>query len=160
MPLQAGMYLTEAYKLRPQMDRPNNHKLDNQGWLGRAAAAVELRYTERINFEQCRFEHLGGSGLDYVKACRGGTTDNCTFTDIAMNGYVCGSFSPEGLETHLPYQPGDFREVCTGQVVTNWLCQWHQHSAQHHTRHLLYGHLAGMGLEPRPGMHEGQQGAR
>ena len=117
VPLQAGMYLTEAYKLRPQIDRPNNHKLDNQGWLGRADAAVELRYTEDANFEQCRFEHLGGSGLDYVTGCRGGTVTHCTFTDIAMNGYVCGSFSPEGLETHLPYQPTDFREVCTGQKV-------------------------------------------
>ena len=117
VPLQAGMYLMEAYKLRPQIDRPNNHKLDNQGWLGRADAAVELRYTEDCNFEGCRFEHLGGSGLDYVVACRRGTTTNCTFTDIAMNGYVCGSFSPEGLETHLPYQPTDFREVCTGQTV-------------------------------------------
>ena len=117
VPLQAGMYLKEAYKLRPQIDRPNNHKLDNQGWLGRADAAVELRYTEDCNFEGCRFEHLGGSGLDYVVACRRGTTTNCTFTDIAMNGYVCGSFSPEGLETHLPYQPTDFREVCTGQTV-------------------------------------------
>lgn len=117
VPLQAGMYLTEAYKLRPQIDRPNNHKLDNQGWLGRADAAVELRYTEDCSFDGCRFEHLGGSGLDYVIACRRGTTTNCTFTDIAMNGYVCGSFSPEGLETHLPYQPTDFREVCTGQTV-------------------------------------------
>lgn len=117
VPLQAGMYLMEAYKLRPQIDRPNNHKLDNQGWLGRADAAVELHYTEDCNFEGCRFEHLGGSGLDYVFACRRGTTTNCTFTDIAMNGYVCGSFSPEGLETHLPYQPTDFREVCTGQTV-------------------------------------------
>ena len=117
VPLQAGMYLVEAYKLRPQIDRPNNHKLDNQGWLGRADAAVELRYTEDCNFDGCRFEHLGGSGLDYVVACRSGTTTNCTFTDIAMNGYVCGSFSPEGLETHLPYQPADFREVCTGQIV-------------------------------------------
>ena len=117
VPLQAGMYLTEAYKLRPQIDRPNNHKLDNQGWLGRADAAVELRYTEDINFESCRFEHLGGSGLDYVLACRRGTTTHCTFTDIAMNGYVCGSFSPEGLETHLPYQPVDFREVCSGQTI-------------------------------------------
>ena len=117
VPLQAGMYLMEAYKLRPQIDRPNNHKLDNQGWLGRADAAVELRYTEDCNFEGCRFEHLGGSGLDYVVACRRGTTTHCTFTDIAMNGYVCGSFSPEGLETHLPYQPTDFREVCTGQTV-------------------------------------------
>ena len=119
VPLQAGMYLVEAYKLRPQIDRPNNHKLDNQGWLGRADAAVELRYAEDINFDGCRFDHLGASGLDYVLACRRGTTTNCTFTDIAMNGYVCGSFSPEGLETHLPYQPTDFREVCTGQQVAN-----------------------------------------
>ena len=118
VPLQAGMYLTEAYKLRPQTDRPNNHKLDNQGWLGRADAAVELRWTENCSFDQCRFEHLGGSGLDYVVGCRAGSTTRCTFTDIAMNGYVCGSFSPEGLETHLPYQPTDFREVCTGQEVS------------------------------------------
>ena len=117
VPLQAGMYLTEAYKLRPSIDRPNNHKLDNQGWLGRARAAVELRYAEDCNFEHCTFQHLGASGLDYVHACRRGTTKDCTFTDIAMNGYVCGSFSPEGLETHLPYHPTDFREVCTGQRV-------------------------------------------
>lgn len=119
VPLQAGMYLTEAYKLRPQIDRPNNHKLDNQGWLGRAAASVELRYAEECSFDGCRFEHLGGSGLDYVTGCRRGTTKDCTFTDIAMNGFVCGSFSTEGLETHRPYQPTDFREVCTGQHVAD-----------------------------------------
>ncbi len=117
VPLQAGMYLLEAYKLRPSIDRPNNHKLDNQGWLGRAAAAVELNYTEDVNFTNCRFEHMGGSGLDYASYCKGGTVSRCTFTDIAMNGYVCGSFSPAGLETHLPYQPTDFREVCTKQTV-------------------------------------------
>jgi len=119
VPLQAGMYLTEAYKLRPQIDRPNNHKLDNQGWLGRASAAVVLRHAEDVGFEQCRFEHLGGSGLDYVIGCRRGTTKRCTFTDIAMNGYVCGSFSPAGLETHRPYQPTDFREVCSQQTIDN-----------------------------------------
>lgn len=119
VPLQAGMYLLEAYKLRPQIDRPNNHKLDNQGWLGRARAAVEMRHTEDINFEGCRFEHLGGSGLDYVTGCRRGVTTRCKFKDIAMNGYVSGSFSPEGLETHLPYSPTDFREVCTNQEVSN-----------------------------------------
>ena len=119
VPLQAGMYLIEAYRLRPQIDRPNNHKLDNQGWLGRADAAIELRFADNVCFDGCRFEHLGGSGLDYVVACHRGTTSNCTFTDIAMNGYVCGSFSSEGLETHLPYQPTDLREVCTGQEVSN-----------------------------------------
>ena len=119
VPLQAGMYLTEAYKLRPQIDRPNNHKLDNQGWLGRADAAVEVRYAENVNFDGCRFEHLGGSGLDYVIGCNGGSVTNSTFKDIAMNGFVCGSFSPEGLETHLPYAPADVREVCTQQAVSN-----------------------------------------
>jgi hypothetical protein len=119
VPLQAGMFLTEAYKLRPQMDRPNNHKLDNQGWTGRARAAVELRYAENVSFDRCRFEHLGGSGLDYVTGCHGGTTNRCVFNDIAMNGYVCGSFSDNGLETHLPYKTTDFREVCTGQTVEN-----------------------------------------
>ena len=117
VPLQAGMYLTEAYKLRPQIDRPNNHKLDNQGWLGRAAAAVELRYAEDVSFYSCCFSSLGGSGLDYVKFCKGGKVYRCCFHDIAMNGIVVGSFSPEGLETHLPYQPTDFREVCTAQVI-------------------------------------------
>ncbi len=117
VPLQAGMYLTEAYKLRPQIDRPNNHKLDNQGWLGRADAAVELRYAENASFVNCRFEHLGGSGLDFVVGCHRGKTTNCTFRDIAMNGIVVGSFSPEGMETHLPYQPADEREVCSGQTI-------------------------------------------
>ena len=117
VPLQAGMYLTEAYKLRPSIDRPNNHKLDNQGWLGRAHASVELRHTENINFENCTFRHLGGSGLDYVIGCNGGTVSHCTFTDIAMNGMVVGSFSPEGLETHMPYSPTDYREICTKQTI-------------------------------------------
>ena len=117
VPLQAGMYLTEAYKLRPQIDRKNNHKLDNQGWLGRADAAVKIRHGKNISFEDCRFEHLGGSGLDYVTGCKGGKVSNCRFSDIAMNGLVVGSFSPEGLETHLPFQPADAREVCSGLTI-------------------------------------------
>ena len=117
VPLQAGMYLTEAYKLRPQIDRKNNHKLDNQGWLGRADAAVEVRYGENVSFVDCRFEHLGGSGLDYVVGCKGGNVSGCKFSDIAMNGLVVGSFSPEGFETHLPYRPADNREVCSGQNI-------------------------------------------
>ncbi|MBR0489764.1 MAG: right-handed parallel beta-helix repeat-containing protein [Prevotella sp.] len=117
VPLQAGMYLTEAYKLRPQIDRQNNHKLDNQGFLGRASAAVTVNFGENINFDHCVFTHIGGSGLDYVYGCKGGTTTRCRFEDIAMNGFVCGSFSPEGLETHLPYTPTDERVVCRNQIV-------------------------------------------
>ncbi len=119
VPLQAGMYLTEGYKLRPQIDRVNNHKLDNQGWLGRPAAAVTVSGSENVSFENCAFEHLGYSGLDYISATTGGKVSNCIFTDIAGNGLVAGSFSPASLETHLPYRPSDNREVCKGLNINN-----------------------------------------
>lgn len=119
VPLQAGMYITEGYKLRPSIDRKNNHKLDNQDWLGRPSAAVELRYASRAVFDGCNFRYLGGDGVDYVEGCQDGAVLNSRFEDIAMNGLVCGSFSPAALETHLPYQPQDRREVCSGLQVKN-----------------------------------------
>ena len=119
VPLQAGMYLTEAYKLRPKIDRPNNHKLDNQGWLGRATAAVEIMYGDDVKIDSCQLSQMGGSGIDYVIGCNGGGVNCCDIHDVAMNAVVTGSFSPEGLETHLPYRPSDLREVCSGQVISN-----------------------------------------
>ena len=119
VPLQAGMYMTEAYKLRPSIDRVDNHKLDNQGWLGRAAAAVTVSGAENINFDNCNFEHLGYSGLDYINGTHGGEVESCVFSDIAGNGLVAGSFSPPSLETHLPYIPTDLRDVCSGLIISN-----------------------------------------
>ena len=119
VPLQAGMYITEGYKLRPSIKRINNHGLDNQDWLGRPSAAVELTYAHRANFDACRFVHLGGDGLDYVEGCLDGAVLNSAFSDIAMNALVAGSFSPQGLETHRPYRPLDPREVCSGLQVKN-----------------------------------------
>lgn len=120
VPLQAGMYLTDAYKLRPQISRVDNHKLDNQGWVERADAAIELTHTRNVNFEQCTFAHLGGSGIDYKEGCTGGRVDGCTFTDIAMNGYVGGAFSLPAYETHMHFAPENY-PWCTGQVITNSL---------------------------------------
>jgi hypothetical protein len=120
VPLQAGMYLTEGYKLKPQMIRgDNNHKLDNQDWLGRPAAAVTVSGANSIDFENCRFEHLGSTGLDYVSGAQGGTVSACTFRDIAGNGLVAGTFDAPALEAHLPYYPTDLREVCNGQQIRN-----------------------------------------
>lgn len=119
VPLQAGMYLTEGYKLSPKIDRIDNHKLDNQGWLGRGAAAVTVSGANNIDFQSCRFEQLGFSGLDYVSGTIGGKVENCTFTDIAGNGLVAGGFSPASLETHLPYNPLDLRELCIGLEIRN-----------------------------------------
>ncbi len=119
VPLQAGMYLTEGYKLRPSIDRIDNHKLDNQGWLGRGPSAVTVSGAKNINFESCRFESLGFSGLDYISGTQGGKIEGCIFKDIAGNGLVAGSFSPAALETHLPYNPTDKREICSGLTIKN-----------------------------------------
>lgn len=120
VPLQAGMYLTDAYRLRPQMIRDNNnHKLDNQGWLGRQSAAVELSATQQIDFIGCEFTQLGASGLDYNFGNRGGLVEGCLFQDIGSNGLVVGSFSPPSHETHVPYDPADSREVCRFQQIRN-----------------------------------------
>ena len=120
VPLQAGMYLTDGYRIDPKMQRNYlNHPLDNQGWLGRPAAAVRVVAARQIDFERCRFEHLGSTGLDYEEAVQGGVVRGCLFRDIAGNGLLVGSFSPAAHETHLPYNPADRREVCTQQQINN-----------------------------------------
>ena len=120
IPLQAGMYLTDGYRIDPKMQRDYlNHPLDNQGWLGRPAAAVRVVAARQIDFERCRFEHLGSTGLDYEEAVQGGVVRGCLFRDIAGNGLLVGSFSPAAHETHLPYDPADRREVCTQQQINN-----------------------------------------
>ena len=120
VPLQAGMYLTDGYRIDPKMERDYlNHALDNQGWLGRPATAVSVAAANQIDFERCRFEHLGSTGLDYEEAVQGGVVRGCLFRDIAGNGLVVGSFSPAAHETHLPYDPADLREVCAHQQISN-----------------------------------------
>lgn len=119
VPLQAGMYMTDGYKIRPSMIRKNNHKLDNQGWLGRPSSAVTVRAARNVDFGNCSFLHLGSTGIDYEWATEGGCIRGCLFRDIAGNGIVTGSFSPATHETHLPYDPADRREVCTGLTVSN-----------------------------------------
>ena len=120
VPLQAGMYLTDGYRIDPKMQRNYlNHPLDNQGWLGRPAAAVRVVAAKQIDFERCRFEHLGSTGLDYEEAVQGGVVRGCLFRDIAGNGLLVGSFSPAAHATHLPYDPADRREVCTQQQINN-----------------------------------------
>lgn len=120
VPLQAGMYLTDGYRIDPKMQRNYlNHPLDNQGWLGRPAAAVRVVAARQIDFERRRFEHLGSTGLDYEEAVQGGVVRGCLFRDIAGNGLLVGSFSPAAHETHLPYNPADRREVCTQQQINN-----------------------------------------
>jgi len=119
VPLQAGMYLIDGYRIDPQQVRVNNHKLDNQGWLGRPVAAVAVSHARDIEFTRCRFQHSGSTGLDLVAGVKYAVVENSVFTDLGGNGLLAGSFSPKALETHLPYQPADFREVCSHLTIHN-----------------------------------------
>ena len=119
-PLQAGMYMIEAYKIRPQISRPNgDHKLDNQGWVGRPSAAVTINCATRLSFVDCIFRHTASTALDYHRYIDGGAVHRCTFTDIGGTAILAGSFGPEGHEAHLPYSPTDQREICTNLTISN-----------------------------------------
>ena len=118
-PLQAGMFLTEAFKIQPKsFPRPNgDHRLDNQGWVGRPEAAVSVNGADYVNFKKCRFEHLGSTALDYHLFVKGCTVDECRFEDIGGTAILAGSFGSEAHEAHLPYNPSDEREVCTDLTI-------------------------------------------
>ena len=100
VPLQTGMYLTDGYRIDPKMQRNYlNHPLDNQGWLGRPAAAVRVAAARQIDFERCRFEHLGSTGLDYEEAVKA-VLFVAVSSAILPEWSVVGSFSPAAHETH------------------------------------------------------------
>ena len=120
VPLQAGMYLLDAYKLRPKGVPGNQNKgIENQAWIGRPPAAVMVNAAAHTQFENCSFEHLGSCALDFIQASNNDVVNRCTFRDIAGNGIQIGKFSDVGMETHLPYIPADGREICTHQHIVN-----------------------------------------
>ncbi|MFT3869711.1 MAG: right-handed parallel beta-helix repeat-containing protein [Nibricoccus sp.] len=118
VPLQAGMFITEAYKLRPP-GTPDWRSLDNQTWTGRAPAAVPVTGAQHLRFERCRFEHMAMSGLDLVNSTRDNVIEGCVFRDLGGNGIQMGSFQGAGIESHLPYAPADDREICARERIAN-----------------------------------------
>lgn len=118
VPHQAGLYMTEAYRLRPAGTK-EKAALDNQAWVGRPAAAVEVNGADKTRFENCRFEHLASTGLDYNKAVHENTIRGNLFKDIGGNAILAGVYSDEATEIHLPYNPADSREVCDKIFISN-----------------------------------------
>ena len=119
-PLQAGMYLTEAYKIRPQIRRPNgDHGLDNQGWVGRPEAAVSINCARGVHFACCTLRHLGATGIDFHRYVADCSITHSELTDIGGTAILAGSFGPEAHEAHLPYDPSDRRETCRGLLIAD-----------------------------------------
>lgn len=118
VPLQAGMYLLEAYKLKIP-GTPGKASLENQAWIGRPPAAVELNYSHHGLIEACRFEHMASSGLDLVKGTEGNRVEGNLFKDIGGTGIQIGMYSPEGFETHIAYNPRNRADICRFDTVSN-----------------------------------------
>lgn len=118
VPLQAGMYLLDAYKLK-EPGTPDKAGLENQAWIGRPRAAVEVNYAHNIRIEGCSFQHLSSTGLDLHKGTQHNTVIGNLFKDIGGSAINVGVFSDEAFETHLPYNPQDEREVCSYETITD-----------------------------------------
>jgi hypothetical protein len=118
VPLQAGMFLLDAYKISPKGTAYHPH-LDNLAWIGRPPAAVSVRDANHINFERCRFDHLASAGLDFQSDTHDDLIEGCVFREIGGNGIQLGKFSDEGIETHVPYNPADEREICSREKISN-----------------------------------------
>ena len=118
VPHQAGMYMLDAYKLKVP-GTSDKKGLENQAWVGRPAAAVEVSYAQHTGFEACRFEHLASTGLDYKRGTHHNEIKGNLFKDIGGSGMLVGIFSDEATEAHLPYLPKDEREICTNESITN-----------------------------------------
>jgi hypothetical protein len=118
VPHQAGMYMVDAYKLKVA-GTPEKSGLENQAWVGRPAAAVEVAYAHHTGFEQCRFEHMASTGLDYQRGTHDDEVKGNVFKDIGGTAIQVGTYSDEATEAHLPYNPSDLREVCTNELISN-----------------------------------------
>src|SRR6201999_2065582 len=57
VPLQAGMFLLDAYKLKIP-GTPDKKGLENQAWIGRPAGAIEASHANHLVFRNCIFTHL------------------------------------------------------------------------------------------------------
>jgi hypothetical protein len=118
VPLQAGMFLLDAYKLKTP-GAPDKKGLENQAWIGRQPAGVELSYVHHTAFERCNFTHMAATGLDYVRGSNNDNITGCLFYDIGGTAIQAGTFSDESFETHLPFNPADERELCRNLTIKN-----------------------------------------
>ena len=118
VPLQAGMFLLDAKKLSPK-GTPYHPGLDNLAWIGRPPAAVAVKNAGHVSFENCTFEHLASAGLDFESGTHDDLVQGCVFRDLGGNGIQLGKFSDPDVETHLPYNPPDEREICAREKISN-----------------------------------------
>ncbi len=118
VPLQAGMYMLDAYKLQKE-GLPWDANLENQAWIGRQPAAVEVSNANNVRFQGCTFTHAAASAVDFVSGVENSRISESSFFDIGGSAIVAGSFQEGSTETHIPYNPDNKREICHHITIAN-----------------------------------------
>lgn len=118
VPHQAGMPMTDAYKLKPAGTKDKG-SLENQAWITRPEAAVKVSFAHNTSFENCSFQHLASTGLDYNEGVKSNLINGNLFKDIGGTAILLGVFADEAFEIHLPYNPKDQRVVADSNTITN-----------------------------------------
>ncbi len=121
--LQGGFRFIDGYKLEtPGLF--HKAELENQAWIERPEAALKLEFAKDINFNDCKFSHLGATGVDLQYAVSSSSINDCNFQDIGGTAILIGWFSENGFETHIPYVPSIKDDLChdikiCGNNITN-----------------------------------------
>ncbi|PZP42495.1 MAG: hypothetical protein DI598_16860, partial [Pseudopedobacter saltans] len=118
VPHQTGMYMVEAYKLKPAGTK-GKPKLDNQAWIGRPLSAVDISYASEIEFFNNKLMHLASTGLDTRVGVVNSVLKGNLFKDIGGNGILGGYFGENGLEVHRPYLTTNQNEIVQNVKIEN-----------------------------------------
>ena len=59
------------------------------------------------------------AGLDFISGDSDDLVNGCVFQDIGGNGIQLGKFSDTNVETHMPYNPADPRELCVRDQISD-----------------------------------------
>lgn len=118
VPLQAGLFMLDAYGLKPK-GTPDWRSLDNQAWLGRPPAAIEVSGARDVRVMGCAVRHTAANALDLREGVHDSVIEGCVLRDIGINGVMLGAFADGGFEAHLPYAPADERAPTARVRVAN-----------------------------------------
>ncbi|MBI2510364.1 MAG: right-handed parallel beta-helix repeat-containing protein [Opitutae bacterium] len=118
VPLQAGLFMIDAYSLKPK-GTPDWRSLDNQAWLGRPPAAIEVEGARDVRIVDCAVRHTAANALDLRAGVHDSAVEGCALRDIGFNGVMLGAFAAGGAEAHLPDDPADDRATTARVRVAN-----------------------------------------
>lgn len=101
--LQGGFPLVDAYKLKENEGLPWDKGLENQAWIERPVAAVNVSHATHVDVDRCVFKNLGSTALDFADAISDCSVAHSLFEHIGGTAIMGGSFAESPREVHRPY---------------------------------------------------------